>query len=152
MQDGPPCSNDKGRLLNSIAIRTSLSRQQSNGKLAVYRRNLWQNSCHGWCAGQLHRLYPQLTHDLQGTEVLLAQIAADALIAWLLTKPSMCMNESLTNSNERGKPPWSHPKATEKQSASYNRELYKSRDLIENFFCKLKQHRTIATRAMTKQW
>jgi hypothetical protein len=30
--------------------------------------------------------------------------------------------------------------------SEYDKELYKERDLIENFFCKLKQYRGIATR------
>jgi transposase len=33
-----------------------------------------------------------------------------------------------------------------KSNRTYDRELYKARHLIENFFCKLKQYRAIATR------
>lgn len=33
-----------------------------------------------------------------------------------------------------------------KAPRTYDRELYKERHLIENFFCKLKQFRAIATR------
>jgi transposase len=33
-----------------------------------------------------------------------------------------------------------------KQPRPYDRELYKERHLIENFFCRLKQFRAIATR------
>ncbi|MFO7595089.1 MAG: transposase, partial [Desulfocurvibacter africanus] len=33
-----------------------------------------------------------------------------------------------------------------KQPRTYDQELYKARHLIENFFCKLKQFRAIATR------
>ncbi|MNC93432.1 hypothetical protein D3C83_100600 [compost metagenome] len=33
-----------------------------------------------------------------------------------------------------------------KQPRAYDRDLYKERHLIENFFCKLKQFRAIATR------
>lgn len=32
------------------------------------------------------------------------------------------------------------------QPRDYDRDLYKARPLIENFFCKLKQYRAIATR------
>ncbi len=35
---------------------------------------------------------------------------------------------------------------TNKQQREYDRELYKARHVIENFFAKLKQYRAIATR------
>jgi len=38
------------------------------------------------------------------------------------------------------------PKANRKQQRLYDKELYKARHLIENFFAKLKQFRAIATR------
>ena len=38
------------------------------------------------------------------------------------------------------------PKRNRKNPRTYDRELYKARHLIENFFCKLKQLRAIATR------
>jgi transposase len=38
------------------------------------------------------------------------------------------------------------PKANRKDPRPYDRDLYKARHLIENFFCKLKQYRAIATR------
>ncbi len=38
------------------------------------------------------------------------------------------------------------PKRNRKDQREYDKELYKSRHLIENFFCKLKQFRAIATR------
>lgn len=38
------------------------------------------------------------------------------------------------------------PKANRKIHRSYDRDLYKARHLIENFFAKLKQFRAIATR------
>ena len=38
------------------------------------------------------------------------------------------------------------PKANRKVSRDYDRDLYKARHLIENFFAKLKQFRGIATR------
>jgi len=37
-------------------------------------------------------------------------------------------------------------KANRKQPRPYDKDLYKARSLIENFFCKLKQFRAIATR------
>ena len=38
------------------------------------------------------------------------------------------------------------PKRNRKESRFYDMELYKARHLIENFFCKLKPFRAIATR------
>ena len=38
------------------------------------------------------------------------------------------------------------PKSSRKSQRDYDRDLYKERHLIENFFCKLKQFRAIATR------
>jgi transposase len=38
------------------------------------------------------------------------------------------------------------PKQNRIEPASYDKELYKARHLIENFFAKLKQYRAIATR------
>ena len=38
------------------------------------------------------------------------------------------------------------PKGNRQEPRAYDRELYKARHLIENFFAKLKQFRAIATR------
>ena len=38
------------------------------------------------------------------------------------------------------------PTTSRSAPRAYDRELYKARHLIENFFCKLKQFRAIATR------
>ena len=38
------------------------------------------------------------------------------------------------------------PKANRKIQRSYDKELYKARHLVENFFCKIKLFRAIATR------
>ena len=38
------------------------------------------------------------------------------------------------------------PKRNRKEPREYDKELYKARHLIENFFAKLKQYRAIATR------
>jgi transposase len=38
------------------------------------------------------------------------------------------------------------PKRNRKEQREYDRDLYEARHLIENFFCKLKQFRAIATR------
>lgn len=38
------------------------------------------------------------------------------------------------------------PKKNRKEQRAYDKEIYKARHLIENFFCRLKQYRAIATR------
>ena len=38
------------------------------------------------------------------------------------------------------------PKSNRKVQRPYDKELYKARHLMENFYCKLKQYRAIATR------
>jgi transposase len=38
------------------------------------------------------------------------------------------------------------PKSNRKVQRAYDKELYKARHLMENFYCKLKQYRAIATR------
>jgi transposase len=38
------------------------------------------------------------------------------------------------------------PRRNRKRPRNYDKELYKARHLIENFFAKLKQYRAIATR------
>jgi transposase len=45
-----------------------------------------------------------------------------------------------------GKTPVIPPKSNRKIKRSFDKEMYKARHLMENFFCKLKQFRAIATR------
>jgi transposase len=66
-------------------------------------------------------LTPGQAHDLQGADALLPQMQADTL----LVIPS---------------------KSSRKIQRTFDKEMYKARHLIENFFCKLKQFRPIATR------
>ena len=47
---------------------------------------------------------------------------------------------------EAGKAAVIPPKGNRKEPRPYDRDLYKARHLIENFFAKLKQFRAIATR------
>ena len=62
------------------------------------------------------------------------------------------MRESITDERvliplqKAGKTAVIPPKANRKVQRSYDRDLYKARHLIENFFAKLKQFRAIATR------
>lgn len=45
-----------------------------------------------------------------------------------------------------GKTPVIPPKANRRAKRTYDKDLYEARHLIENFFCRLKQFRAIATR------
>jgi transposase len=46
----------------------------------------------------------------------------------------------------RGKSVVIPPKSNRKLPRKFDKDVYKARHLIENFFCKLKQYRAIATR------
>ena len=88
-------------------------------------------------------LTPGQAHDLQGADVLLPQIQADIILA-----------DKAYDADERVLLPWAAagktavvpPKSNRKIQREYDKELYKERHLIENFFLKLKQYRAIATR------
>jgi transposase len=47
---------------------------------------------------------------------------------------------------EKGCIPVIPPKSNRKNPSDYDKDVYKSRHLMENFFAKLKQYRAIATR------
>lgn len=47
---------------------------------------------------------------------------------------------------EAGKTAVIPPRRNRTEPREYDRDLYQARHLIENFFCKLKQYRAIATR------
>jgi transposase len=82
-------------------------------------------------------------HDLAGAEVLLANIETGAVIA-----------DQAYDAEERVVKPLQHAgieivipsRSCRKTPREYDWELYKVRHLIENFFCKLKPFRAIATR------
>ena len=64
----------------------------------------------------------------------------------LRTKASMQMQRVLIPWQEAGKIAVIPPKANRKVQREYDKDLYKARHLIENFFAKLKLFRAIATR------
>jgi transposase len=82
-------------------------------------------------------------HDLVGPTHLLPAMQADILIA-----------DKAFDADERviaplaavGKTIVIPPKANRRTPRDYDRDIYESRHLIENFFAKLKQFRAIATR------
>ena len=88
-------------------------------------------------------LSPGQAHDLEGADALLPGLAADALIA----DKAFDAEERVLKPLERaGKAAVIPPKGNRREPRAYDRELYKARHLIENFFAKLKQFRAIATR------
>src|SRR4029453_13354267 len=88
-------------------------------------------------------LSPGQACDLDGADILLPQIEADIVIA---DKGFDADERVIAPLEKAGKTAVIPPKANRKQPRAYDKELYKARHLIENFFAKLKQFRAIATR------
>ena len=82
-------------------------------------------------------------HDLIGADQLLPTMAADTLLA---DKAFDADERVLAPLAAAGKTAVILPKANRKILRDYDKDLYKARHLIENFFAKLKQFRAIATR------
>jgi len=83
------------------------------------------------------------THDLEGADVLLSDLQAEALLADKAYDADERVLKRLAQKDCEAVIP---PKSSRKQQRSYDKDLYKARHLIENFFAKLKQYRAIATR------
>ena len=88
------------------------------------------------------RLRPGQAHDLKGTAALIEGLICGQLLAdrafdadWL--------RAALT---EAGIEPVIPPKSNRRRPAEFDRDTYKWRHLIENFFAKLKEYRGIAMR------
>ena len=62
------------------------------------------------------------------------------------TKPSTPDERVIEPLLARGKSVVIPPKSNRKLQRLYDKEMYKARHLMENFYCKLKQYRAIATR------
>ena len=88
-------------------------------------------------------LSPGQACDLDGADILLPQIEADIVIADKGFDADERVNAPLEKAGKTAVIP---PKANRKQPRAYGKELYRARQLIENFFAKLKQFRAIATR------
>ncbi len=88
-------------------------------------------------------LTPGQAHDLEGADALLPQMAADTLLADKAFDADKRVIEPLLAAGKTAVIP---PKSNRKIQRDYDKETYKARHLIENFFCKLKQFRAIATR------
>ncbi|WP_410503481.1 IS5 family transposase [Leptolyngbya sp. O-77] len=88
-------------------------------------------------------LTPGQVCDLDGADVLLENIQADTVLADKGYDADQRVVERL---QQQGKAAVIPPKRNRKTPREYDKELYKARHLIENFFAKLKQYRAIATR------
>lgn len=88
-------------------------------------------------------LAPGQAHDLDGADALLPSVAADIVIADKAFDADKRVIEPLKNA---GKTPVIPPKRGRQNPRDFDKHLYKARHLIENFFCRLKQFRAIATR------
>lgn len=88
------------------------------------------------------RLLPGQAHDLRGTAALLEGLACGQLLADRAFDANW-VRDALT---EKGIVPVIPPKSNRRFPAQFDRDTYKWRHLIENFFGKLKEYRGIATR------
>jgi transposase len=100
-------------------------------------------------------LTPGQAHDLVGADALLPQMTANLLIADRAgAGPRARRGRDPGDADQRvrhplaaaGKSAVIPPRPNRRVLPDSDRELYKARHLIENFFCKLKQFRAIATR------
>jgi transposase len=82
-------------------------------------------------------------HDLLGADALLPKMAAGQLIADKAFDADARIREPLARAGKSAVIP---PRPNRLAPANFDRALYKERHLVENFFCKLKQFRAIATR------
>jgi transposase len=88
-------------------------------------------------------LTPGQACDLDGADRLLPDVVADIVLA---DKAYDADERVLQRLEAQGKTAVIPPKRNRKQQRDYDKELYKARHLIENFFAKLKQYRALATR------
>jgi transposase len=82
-------------------------------------------------------------HDLNGADELLPHLKAEALLADKAYDAEERVLSVLRDAQITAVIP---PKANRIDRRDYDKDLYKARHLIENFFCKIKQYRAIATR------
>lgn len=88
-------------------------------------------------------LTPGQACDLEGADALLPALEADSLLADKAFDADERVIDLLNRRNIRAVIP---SKSNRKEPRDYDKDLYKERHLIENFFLKLKQFRAIATR------
>jgi transposase len=82
-------------------------------------------------------------HDLNGADAFLPGLRANFLLADRTFDADERVIKPLRAAGITAVIP---PKATRSNPRDYDRDIYKERHFVENFFCKLKQFRAIATR------
>lgn len=89
-------------------------------------------------------LTPGQANDLEGSDALIDEITkADTVLADKAYDADERMRDKL---NKKGCTAVIPPRSNRNNPAKYDKDIYKDRHLIENFFAKLKQYRAIATR------
>ena len=89
------------------------------------------------------QLTPGNAHDLAAARRLLALAPRPRRLVADAAYDARSLRDWLT---ERGAEPVIPPNPTRRRPHSYDRHIYKSRNLIERMFCRLKDFRRIATR------
>jgi len=82
-------------------------------------------------------------HDLENADAFLPQLKAEIVLADKAYDADERVIEPLLAA---GKTPVIPSRRSRKTPRDFDKELYKARHLVENFLCKLKQFRAIATR------
>jgi transposase len=88
-------------------------------------------------------LSPGQASDLEGADQLLPDVVADTVLG---DKGYDADKRVIKPLQAQGKTAVIPTRRNRKSLREYDKELYKARHLIENFFAKLKQYRAIATR------
>jgi transposase len=88
-------------------------------------------------------LMPGQAHDLRETDALISGLSAEHLLADRAFDADWLRYDLLN----RGITPVIPPKSNRKFPAEFDKETYKWRHLIENYFGKLKENRGIAMRS-----
>lgn len=86
---------------------------------------------------------PGHRHDLTGVKELIAEVRFDALLA----DKAFDANWLIEELNRRGAQAVISQRPHRRLPLEIDREVYKWRHLIENFFCKLKEFKRIAMRS-----
>ena len=113
-----------------------------SGDRAFPRRLDDQDRRAGRCAGQSRAIRPAAGHDSAGVAPLLTDLDFSALLA----DKAFDSDAIRADLDDRGAAAVIPPKANRVTTIPCDFEIYKWRHLVENFFCKLKEFRRIATR------
>ena len=87
-------------------------------------------------------LLPGQRHDTVGVDPLIREVPFDALLA----DKAFDVDWLRAELNHRGASAVIPPKANRKQQIDYDKDMYRWRHLVENYFAKIKEFRGIATR------